>query len=73
VTALATGLTTRQIADMHRPILEALRARDGERAAREIEAHLGQFATLMMELEDTDQPAAAADTAGARRRRPFAV
>ena len=47
ITALKTGVDGGEVAELHRPILEALRARDPERAAAAIGDHLQLFATLV--------------------------
>jgi DNA-binding GntR family transcriptional regulator len=47
ITALTTGLNREEIAEMHRPIVEALRQRDAETAGHEIRAHLEQFGSLV--------------------------
>ena len=49
ITALATGLDRASIAELHRPIVEALRARDGERAGRELREHVEHFGRLLLE------------------------
>jgi DNA-binding GntR family transcriptional regulator len=72
VTVLATGLDIREIADMHKPILEALRRRDGGLAAREIEAHLNHFATLMLSTPEADTGQRVSNDGRASGRRPKA-
>jgi DNA-binding GntR family transcriptional regulator len=47
VTALKTGLDGHELAERHRPILDALRERDPERAGATIRRHLEQFAEFM--------------------------
>jgi DNA-binding GntR family transcriptional regulator len=47
VTALKTGLDGRELAERHRPILDALRDRDPERAGAAIRRHLEQFAEFL--------------------------
>jgi DNA-binding GntR family transcriptional regulator len=47
VTALRTGLDGHEIAERHRPVLEALRARDPEAAGAAIRRHVEQYAELL--------------------------
>jgi DNA-binding GntR family transcriptional regulator len=47
ITALKTGVDGREIAEMHRPILEALRARDPIGSVDAIREHFLAFATLL--------------------------
>jgi DNA-binding GntR family transcriptional regulator len=47
ITALKTGLDGRRLAEMHEPILDALRARDAERAGAAVRRHLEHFERLM--------------------------
>jgi DNA-binding GntR family transcriptional regulator len=47
VTALRTGLDGHDIAERHRTVLEALRARDPELAATTLRRHLEQFGELL--------------------------
>jgi DNA-binding GntR family transcriptional regulator len=47
VTALRTGLDGHEIAELHRPVLEALRARDPELAGSTLRRHVEQFAELL--------------------------
>jgi DNA-binding GntR family transcriptional regulator len=51
ITALKTGVDGRDIAELHRPVLEALRARDPERAGAAIRDHVLYFATLLKGAE----------------------
>ena len=44
VTAVRTGLDGHEIAERHRPVLEALRARDPDRAGTALRRHLEEFA-----------------------------
>ncbi len=47
VTALRTGLDGHAIAELHRPVLEAFRARDAELAANTLRRHLEQFGEML--------------------------
>jgi DNA-binding GntR family transcriptional regulator len=47
ITALKTGVEGSEVAELHRPILHALRSRDPERSAAAIREHLQLFATLV--------------------------
>jgi DNA-binding GntR family transcriptional regulator len=47
VTALRTGLDGHDIAERHRPVLEALRARDPELAGTSLRRHVEQFGELL--------------------------
>lgn len=47
ITALKTGMDGHEIAEMHRPILEALRERNPERSGAAIRDHVMHFATLL--------------------------
>ncbi len=47
VTALRTGLDGHAIAELHRPVLEAFRARDAELAATTLRRHLEQFGEML--------------------------
>jgi DNA-binding GntR family transcriptional regulator len=47
ITAVRTGMDGHEIAERHRPILEALRARDPERAGTTLRRHLEEFAELL--------------------------
>jgi DNA-binding GntR family transcriptional regulator len=47
VTALRTGLDGHDIAERHRPVLEALRARDPELAGATLRRHVEQFGELL--------------------------
>ncbi|GAC1654912.1 MAG: GntR family transcriptional regulator [Gemmatimonadaceae bacterium] len=47
ISALRTGLDHNEIAEMHRPIVEALRARDGIEAGLEIRRHIETFGQLL--------------------------
>jgi DNA-binding GntR family transcriptional regulator len=49
LTALRTGLDGHDIAERHRPVLEALRARDPERAGTTLRRHVEQFGELLKE------------------------
>jgi DNA-binding GntR family transcriptional regulator len=47
VTALRTGLNGHEIAERHRPVLEALRDRDPERAGTTLRRHVEQYGELL--------------------------
>jgi DNA-binding GntR family transcriptional regulator len=47
VTALRTGLDGHEIAERHRPVLEALRARDPELAGTTLRSHVEQYGELL--------------------------
>jgi DNA-binding GntR family transcriptional regulator len=47
ITALKTGVDGHEIAELHLPILEALRARDEDRVGAAIRMHFVYFATLL--------------------------
>ncbi len=47
VTALRAGLDGHEIAERHRPVLEALRARDPELAGTTLRRHVEQFGELL--------------------------
>ena len=47
ITALRTGMEGREIAERHRPILDALRAEDPHRAGTALRRHLEEFAELL--------------------------
>ncbi len=47
VTALRTGLDGHEIAERHRPVLEAFRARDPDRAGTALRRHVEQFGELL--------------------------
>jgi DNA-binding GntR family transcriptional regulator len=47
VTALRTGLDGHAIAELHRPVLEAFRARDAHLAATTLRRHLEQFGEML--------------------------
>jgi DNA-binding GntR family transcriptional regulator len=47
ITALKTGIDGREVAELHRPIIDALRARDPERSAAAMRDHIMYFATLV--------------------------
>ena len=49
VTALRTGLDGHEIAERHRPVLDALRERDPERAGAALRRHLEEFAEYVRE------------------------
>jgi DNA-binding GntR family transcriptional regulator len=47
ITALKTGIDGHEIAEMHRPVLEALEARDPERAGAALRRHVEHFGELL--------------------------
>ncbi|MFL5829764.1 MAG: GntR family transcriptional regulator [Solirubrobacteraceae bacterium] len=47
ITALRTGLTPRAAAEMHEPIIEALRRRDSRGAGRAIRSHVEHFGRML--------------------------
>jgi DNA-binding GntR family transcriptional regulator len=47
ITALRTGLDGHEIAERHRPVLEALRARDPEAAGTALRRHVEQYGELL--------------------------
>lgn len=47
ITAVKTGIDRKQIAEMHVPIVEALRQRDPERAGRAVREHVERFGELL--------------------------
>jgi DNA-binding GntR family transcriptional regulator len=49
ITALATGLTPGEAAELHRPILEALRRKNAKAAGREIRSHVEMFGRRLIE------------------------
>ena len=49
ITALRTGLDPREVAEMHRPIVAALRRRDPDGAGREIREHVERFGRMLLE------------------------
>jgi DNA-binding GntR family transcriptional regulator len=54
ITALRTGLDPAEIAEMHRPIVEALRARNARLAGREIRKHVERFGDMLREARSAD-------------------
>jgi DNA-binding GntR family transcriptional regulator len=49
ITAVATGLTPQEAAELHRPILEALRSRDAKAAGKAIRSHVETFGKRLIE------------------------
>jgi DNA-binding GntR family transcriptional regulator len=49
ITALGTGLSAAEAAELHRPILEALRRKDADAAGREIRGHVEMFGQRLVE------------------------
>lgn len=48
ITALRTGLAPRDVAEMHRPIIEALRSGNAEAAGSAIRAHVEHFGEMLV-------------------------
>jgi DNA-binding GntR family transcriptional regulator len=48
ITAVKTGIDRREIAEMHVPIVEALRERDSDKAGRAIREHVERFGELLL-------------------------
>lgn len=48
ITAVKTGMDRKEIAEMHVPIVEALRERDQEKAGRAIREHVERFGELLL-------------------------
>jgi DNA-binding GntR family transcriptional regulator len=55
VSAVRTGLNSKEIAEMHRPIVDALRRRDGPAAGRAIRRHVEQFGRLLQRARSETQ------------------
>jgi DNA-binding GntR family transcriptional regulator len=53
ITALRTGLDGHEIAERHRPVLEALRARDPEAAGAALRRHVEQYGELLKGAQTT--------------------
>jgi DNA-binding GntR family transcriptional regulator len=49
ITALRTGLDAKEIAELHTPIVEALRRKNAKAAGREVRNHVEKFGRLMAE------------------------
>jgi DNA-binding GntR family transcriptional regulator len=49
ITALGTGVSPAEAADLHRPIVEALRRKNARAAGREIRSHVEMFGTRLIE------------------------
>ncbi|MCW3024481.1 MAG: Transcriptional Regulator, GntR family [Conexibacter sp.] len=49
ITALRTGLDAKEIAELHAPIVEALRRKNAKAAGREVRNHVEKFGRLMAE------------------------
>jgi DNA-binding GntR family transcriptional regulator len=47
ITAMRTGLTPKEAAELHRPVVEALGRRDGRAAGRAIRSHVERFGKLL--------------------------
>ncbi len=52
ITAVRTRLSAREIAEMHRPIVEALRRRDARAAGRTIRSHVERFGQMVATTQD---------------------
>jgi DNA-binding GntR family transcriptional regulator len=53
VTALRAGIDGHEIAELHRPVLEALRARDPQRAGAALRRHVEHLGELLKGSHDT--------------------
>ena len=53
ITAVRTGLSAHEIAEMHRPIVEALRSRDAHAAGRAIRSHVEHFGQMLVKAQST--------------------
>src|SRR5438270_2791835 len=53
ITALRTGITPQQAAELHEPIIEALRRRDTRAAARAIRGHFDHFGRMLAKTQGT--------------------
>ena len=51
ITALRTGITPQQAAELHEPIIEALRRRDTRAAARAIRGHFDHFGRMLAKTQ----------------------
>jgi DNA-binding GntR family transcriptional regulator len=51
ITAVRTGLTAPEVAEMHRPIVEALRRRDARAAGRVIRSHVERFGQMVAKVQ----------------------
>jgi DNA-binding GntR family transcriptional regulator len=51
ITALRMGLTPAEAAEMHQPIIEALRGRDGRAAGRAIRSHVERFGRMLAKAQ----------------------
>ena len=49
ITAVATGLSPAEVAELHRPILEALRRKDADQAGKAIRSHVELFGKRLIE------------------------
>jgi DNA-binding GntR family transcriptional regulator len=54
ITAVRTGLDPKQVAERHKPIVDALRRQDGEAAGREIRAHVEDFGRMFLDRRNGD-------------------
>lgn len=52
ITALRVGLTPKEAADLHEPIVEALRRRDARAAGRAMHSHFDYFGRLLAKTQD---------------------
>jgi DNA-binding GntR family transcriptional regulator len=60
ITALRMGLTPREAAEMHQPIIDALRRRDSRGAGRAIRSHVERFGRMLAKAHAAGSPGAAA-------------
>jgi DNA-binding GntR family transcriptional regulator len=51
ITALRTGLSAHDVAEMHRPIIEALRRQDAGAAGRAIRSHVEHFGQMLVKAQ----------------------
>ncbi len=51
ITAMRTGLTAREVAEMHRPIVDALRSRDARASGRAIRSHVERFGQMLVKAQ----------------------
>jgi DNA-binding GntR family transcriptional regulator len=61
ITALRTGLTPEEAAEMHRPIVDALRRKDSRGAGRAIRSHVERFGKILASQAKASQAKASAD------------
>jgi DNA-binding GntR family transcriptional regulator len=61
ITALRMGLTPEEAAEMHRPIVDALRRRDSRGAGRAIRSHVERFGKMLASQTTASQAKASAE------------